>query len=284
MRQFGWLFVGLAALACRSAVVVQGEVPREAEIEGRLLPQAEASSWVSLVSVGASEIPRVREVAELIEPSSGQLVSSADGLLVRWSVPAPGLPERMVVMVDDGPVVTLFPGETNRPVESFLDPGAMLERGDHRVVLCAMGGLRLARTQDDVAACHVVFFSVGRRVEAARPGVVVMTPHGTYSGPAETKRIPLDVFGVGGAFEGSQHYALVRIGRVGASPVVHGLVPGRAYALENLPSGDYTLEVLLHDSDGRPVEGRWTRAVRTITINADVPDEPLTEPGASSAP
>jgi hypothetical protein len=189
----------------------------------------------------------------------------------------------MVVMVDDGPVVTLFPGETDRPLKSFLFPGATLEPGDHRVVLCAMVGSRLAWTEDGLAACHVVFFSVGRRQGEETAGIVVMAPHGTYSGAAETRRIPLDLFGVGGAFEGPQHYAMIRIGRLGASPVVQALVPGRAYALENLPSGDYTLEVLLHDSDGRPVDGRWTRVVRTITINADVPDEPThTVPGASS--
>lgn len=286
MIRIGWLFVGLGALGCRPpAVVVDGEVPREDDVSVRAPWEGGVREELGrLVVVRDSELPRVRGAPKVLEPSFGQLVSSADGLFLRWSPAAPALPDRMVVVVDDGPVVTLFPGETQRLLETFLFPGRSLEVGDHRVVLCWMRGPRLARTEAGLAACHGVFFAVGRRQDAGTSGIVVMAPHGTYSGPTETNRIPVDVFGMGGAFEGPRHYVLIRIGGLGTSPVVRALAPGPAYALENLPSGDYTLDVLLHDADGRPVDGRWTSVVRTITINADVPDEPaLTVPGVSSA-
>jgi hypothetical protein len=183
-------------------------------------------------------------------------------------------------MVDDGPFVAMVPGESNRPVGTLLSPDRELGPGRHRLVLCLTQDGLVARSRDGIPACDVTYFSIGQEAKSERDGMVALLPHGTYSGPSQARNIPLELLLTGDAKVG--HYVVVQIRRDSGDPRRWVLAPGTTYLLENLASGDYTLDMQLHDSRGRPVGGPWGRVARIITVNADVEDETLPAAAAPS--
>jgi hypothetical protein len=186
-------------------------------------------------------------------------------------------------MVDDGPFVSMVPGESDRPIGTLLSPDRVLGPGSHRLVLCLTREGLVARSLDGMPACDVTFFSVGHEARTVPDGIVALLPHGTYSGPSRARNVALELLPTGGAKV--DHYVVVQIRREPGAPRRWILAPGPTYLLENLASGDYTLDMQLHDSRGRPVDGPWGRVVRIITVNADVEDEtsPAADP-SSTAP
>jgi hypothetical protein len=182
-------------------------------------------------------------------------------------------------MVDDSPFVSMLPGESDRPIDTLLSPDRVLGPGAHRLVLCLTREGLVARSQDGIPACDVAFFSIGHEAKSVPNGIVALLPHGTYSGPSQARNIPVELLPTGGVQV--DHYVVVLIRRDADPPRRWVVAPGPTYLLENLASGDYTLDMQLHDSRGRLVDGPWGRVVRIITVNADVEDE--TSPAAAAS-
>lgn len=226
-------------------------------------------------------LPRVDSAPRWEAPASGSV--GHEDLLVRWTPAAPALPNRLIAMVDNEPFVAMAPGETSRPIETLLPPNRNLGPGSHRLVLCWMRDGLVARCRDGIPACDVRFFAVAKADRAAPDGMVALLPHGTYSGPTRAQSIAVELLGTGTVESG--HYVEVQIHGVGGRSLRRVVGLGPTYLLENLASGDYTLDMQLHDSRGRPVQGPWSRVVRIITVNADVEDETSpVAPAASTAP
>ncbi len=231
--------------------------------------------------MGPERLPRVDSAPRWVDPTSESV--QHEDLVVRWTPAAPALPDRIVTMLDDGPFVAMAPGETSRPLDTLLPPDRELGPGSHRLALCWMRDGLVARSRDGIPACDVRFFSVETAAPAAPDGMVALLPHGTYSGPARARSIAVELLPTGTLESG--HYVAVQIHGGGGHSQRRVVALGPTYLLENLASGDYTLDMQLHDSRGRPVQGPWGRVVRIITVNADVEDETSSVvPAASTAP
>jgi len=226
--------------------------------------------------------PMALSLPRIVEPAMDDLVLS-DDVLLRWEPPAPDLPERFVAQLDDGPWAPLFPGDRELPLVSLSfplkRPAKRSKEGEHRVVICATRGGRLARMQDSSPACHVVSFFLGRSKSRAvvgdRRGVVVVAPHGTYTGPLQSHRVPFEAFFYGdldGAREKGCASASIRLEQQG-NILEYRATLAASYELENLLSGDYRLQVRCVGPDDNPVGGRWMFLERQFTINADGVDE-----------
>ena len=259
-------------VACHPATL-----ERSASPSADAVPVTPTDDRPQLPVLDPARLPRVASAPRWVEPTSGS--THPEDLVVRWTPAAPSLPDRLLVMVDDGSFVSMLPGESERPIATLLSPDRVLGPGSHRLVLCLTREGLVARSRNGIPACDVTFFSVGHEVESVPNGIVALLPHGTYSGPSQARNIAVEWLPTGGAEV--DHYVVVQIRRDAGAPRRWILAPGPTYLLENLASGDYTLDMQLHDSRGRLVDGPWGRVVRIITVNADVEDE--TSPAAAAS-
>lgn len=274
---FGWFFFAVLLSGCAPAPGLSS-LPSPEPV--REPPDAASTNDAPGPRVVRTQDGPTAMASRIIAPENGARIPD-DGFDVRWSRPAGALPSRLVVMVDNGPVRALFPGDTSASLQ-WIARGAVAA-GPHRIVSCVTVEGRVARTEAGVAACDVVFIGVGAE-SVQEPGLFAPTPHGTYSGPGRTERIPLDVFVHGLSNAPSGHFVQLTIdGPDGRT--THRVEPGVAYALENLANGDYTLSMQLIGPGDVAVQGRWSNLNRVITTNADVADEaPMPAEPASSTP
>ena len=106
--------------------------------------------------------------------------------------------------------------------------------------------------------------------EANEPGVILLTPRGTFNGNGAADQVLLD-------------YQVVGLAPGAASPKVRVevVVEGQTYVAElgasdvrrivGLPSGDHVVRVSLLGGDGQPSSARYASASRVITVNRDAP-------------
>jgi hypothetical protein len=108
--------------------------------------------------------------------------------------------------------------------------------------------------------------------EASAPGVILLTPRGTFNGNAAADQVLLD-YQVLGLAPGAAP-ATVRVEViVERQTYVADLGASDVRRIVGLPSGDHTVRVSLLGADGRPSSARYASASRVITVNRDAPVE-----------
>lgn len=108
--------------------------------------------------------------------------------------------------------------------------------------------------------------------EANGPGVVLITPRGTFNGNAAADQVLLDyqVLGIApGAVEPKVRVEVVVLGHA----YVSELGASDVRRIAGLPSGDHLVRVSLLGGDGQPSSARYASSSRVITVNRDAPVE-----------
>lgn len=108
--------------------------------------------------------------------------------------------------------------------------------------------------------------------EANGPGVILLTPRGTFNGNAAADQVLVDyqVLGIApGALEPQVRVEVV----VERQSYTSDLGASDVRRIAGLPSGDHLVRVSLLGADGQPSSARYASASRVITINRDAPVE-----------
>jgi hypothetical protein len=173
------------------------------------------------------------------------------------------------------------------PIElgQLVPEDAELRAGEHTLVAMAVrenGELVRPAEPTSLAPFALVHFWIGERgssrISPSAPRLVYVRPRGTVNGEAAAERILLDFLPIGVELGRGKSSVVVRVRGADAEGTTV-LDTWQPVYLLGVPSGDYRVELELVGPDGRPLEERFARAGRTITVNRDAP---VSEPDGGS--
>jgi hypothetical protein len=227
-------------------------------------PPAERLPGVQLEPL--PESTREHAAFSIVEPRAGEVLTRAEA--EGRSVVLSGASGEMLVGLDDH-AFRRVPGSKVRLSELLLEDEE-LAPGPHRVVIVRDldGGGR-----QDTWSWFTVSDDAQPSAAPPPPGVVLVSPHGTYNGDKAADGVTIDAFVLGAR----RPPLLVRVHGAGWS--VERRTSGEPLRVRALPSGDIRVEAFELGGGGGtvvPAVGPWATMSRVITVNRDAPRRPGT--------
>ncbi len=244
----------------------------------------------------------------ILAPRSGQVIRHADaaGATIKWRRPPLAADEQLMLKLDAFAPRAVDRAQQRLRLRDLLFEFDQLHPGQHRLVAFVQ---RAASPEDQVdevkspaalVKLQRIRFEIDRAEAAPAAGdgsapkgsestpkgpesdapeheLVVLSPHGTFNGARAADQVQLNFVLLPKSSLGFQQAAdsatvSVRLIEPSGAQQSLSLQPGR-YALRNLESGDYRIELGLPGAPGRAAHER--AETTTITVNRDVdPSKP----------
>ncbi len=245
-------------------------------------PPPPAAPPVLLVQGTASPDPVAPlPIVKIAAPTSGQIVAAdhAGDFQVKLDVKnwqtATGS-SHVHLVLDNKPYKPIY--DTKAAIKlSDLSPDPLTE-GEHTLVAFASRmNHESVKTKDAMA---MLSFFVGKKgdvkTDLKKPMLIYSRPKGEYKGDnASHLLVDFQLANVTLA-EGKENVHFTVTGP-GIDKALEAKVEkfGAPYYLDNLQNGQYTVKAELDGADGKMLPGPWNATTRTITINRDVPADPM---------
>jgi hypothetical protein len=245
-------------------------------------PEATASE-LRLEPVPGRPAPDPLPVVEIAFPFAAQTIPIAKAAryvvrlkLEAWSLGKPG--ERGVELaLDDFRPRRAHTQDQPIRLGDLVPEDQTLEPGEHLLRAIAVhenGETVKPAAPVSRAPFALVHFWVGpksqARVDSNRPMLFYSQPRGTYNGDAAADSALVDYYLVNAQLGEGGYSVRVRVQGEGLRAEAR-LRRWQPLAIPALPSGDFDTSIELLGPDGQPVQGPYTSARRTITVNRDAP-------------
>lgn len=241
---------------------------------------------IEFVPVARATTPGATAELEVQAPAVGKQIGLAQAAAYQVRLKASSWSDALsvVMLLDDYPPRVFRDPQKSIALGQLWPAHRELEPGLHRLFVAVQlpDGTTLEHGPGVARAPFAYLpFWVGPEDEAARagamreandPGVVLLTPRGTFNGNAAADQVLLDYQVLGLAPGAAPPKVKVEV-IVERQTYVSELGVSDVRRIVGLPSGDHVVRVSLLGADGQPSSARYASASRVITVNRDAPVE-----------